>query len=89
MHDRDKPVGANKLVFWVLGVVVMILLSLTGAWAVTMTETDKELRAKDVSIETKVQDVTTAYAVQQEQLKHIEEKLDKALDKLDKLAEKK
>lgn len=82
--DMEKAVGMK----WLLGIVVMVLLSLTGAWAVTMTDSDKELRAKDAQIETKVQEVTTAYAVQQEQLKHIEQKLDKALDKLDKLAEK-
>jgi len=87
--QAEKPIGANKLVLWLLGIVVAVLLSLTGAWAVTMTDTDKELRTKDTLIEQKVQDVTTAYAVQQEQLKHIEAKLDKALDKLDKLAEKK
>lgn len=84
MADTDKPVGTK----WLLGIVVMVLLSLTGAWAVTMTENDKELRAKDAQLELKVQEVTTAYAVQQEQLKNIDQKLDKALVKLDKLAEK-
>jgi hypothetical protein len=82
--DTDKAVGTK----WLLGVVVAILLSLTGAWAVTMTETDKELRAKDAQLEQKIQDVSTADAVKQERLKHIEEKLDEALRKLDKLAEK-
>ena len=85
MAYTERAVGMK----WLLGIVVMILLSLTGAWAVTMTENDKDLRAENAATRQKVQDVTTAYAVQQEQLKHIEQKLDKALDKLDKLAEMK
>ena len=82
--DNDKAVGTK----WLLGIVMVALLSLTGAWAVTMTENDKDLRAKQAQLEQKIQEVSTADAVKQERLKHIEEKIDEALKKLDKLAEK-
>jgi len=84
MARPESAVGMK----WLLGVVVLALLSLTGAWAVSMTEADKDLRAKDAQLEEKIQNVSTADAVKQERLKHIEEKLDEALKKLDELAKK-
>ena len=84
MAYTERAVGMK----WLLGIVVMIVLSLTGAWGISMTENDKDLRAENAVTRQKVQDVNTAFAVQQEQLKHIEQKLDRALDKLDKLTEK-
>lgn len=81
----DK-IQTSKLVMFILGAVVTVTLAMAGAWGMQVVDAQDKLRVRDTEIERKTNDIATGYAVQQESLKRIEQKLDKAIEKLDAIA---
>ena len=84
----EKPITVSKLIMFILGAVISVTLAMAGAWGMQVVDAQDKLRSRDTEIERKTDKVRMGYAVQQEQLRRIEMKLDKAIDKLDRLTER-
>lgn len=71
--------GTNKLLYWLLGVLAAVVISLAGAWAVNvnrqmerLADVHEELRPRTAVIEQRVKNLEEKYG-------NIDDKLDRLL----------